>query len=66
MSKKKNRNVPPSINWDRLMEKLMEKFPNLTKRDLDFKEGEMDEMLTKLQIKLGKTKKELFVLFSAL
>ena len=32
---------------------------NLTDNDLMFEEGKKDEMLGKLQIKLGKTKEEL-------
>ncbi len=41
----------------------MQKFAILTDNDLMFAEGKKDEMLGKLQIKLGKTKEELYKIF---
>lgn len=46
-------------NWDEQKGKLKQKFAKLTDNDLLFIEGKKDEMLGKLQIKLGKTKEEL-------
>jgi uncharacterized protein YjbJ (UPF0337 family) len=46
-------------NWNELKGKLMQKFAVLTDNDLMFEEGKKDEMLGKIQIKLGKTKQEM-------
>lgn len=46
-------------NWNEQKEKLKQKFATLTDNDLMFTEGKKDEMLGKLQIKLGKSKEEL-------
>lgn len=47
-------------NWDEQKTKLKLKFAALTDNDLLFAEGKKEEMMAKLQIKLGKTKEELF------
>ena len=46
-------------NWNEQKGKLKQQYANLTDDDLMFAEGKKDEMLGKLQIKLGKTKDEL-------
>ncbi len=46
-------------NWNEQKGKLKQKFSTLTDNDLMFAEGKKDEMLGKLQIKLGKSKEEL-------
>ncbi|MDZ4708108.1 MAG: CsbD family protein [Saprospiraceae bacterium] len=46
-------------NWNEQKGKLKQKFAVLTDNDLMFEEGQRDEMLGNLQIKLGKTKEEL-------
>lgn len=46
-------------NWNEIKGKLMQKFAVLTDNDLMYEEGKKDEMLGKLQVKLGKTKEEL-------
>ena len=46
-------------NWNELKGKLRQQFAVLTDNDLMYDEGKKDEMLGKLQIKLGKTKEEL-------
>jgi uncharacterized protein YjbJ (UPF0337 family) len=51
-------------NWNEQKGKLKQKFANLTDNDLLFDEGKKDEMLGKLQIKLGKTKEELHRIMS--
>lgn len=53
-------------NWDEQKGKLKQKFATLTDDDLLFAEGKKDEMLGKLQIKLGKSKDELHKLISDL
>lgn len=45
--------------WDEQKGKLKQKFAALTDDDLLLVEGKKDEMMGKLQIKLGKTKEEL-------
>ena len=46
-------------NWDEQKGKLKQKFAALTDDDLLFAEGKRDEMIGKLEIKLGKSKEEL-------
>jgi len=53
-------------NWNEQKGKLKQKFAVLTDNDLMFEEGKKDEMMGKLQIKLGKTKEELESVFSSL
>jgi uncharacterized protein YjbJ (UPF0337 family) len=53
-------------NWNELKGKLKQQFANLTDNDLLLKEGKQDEMLGRLQIKLGKTKEELYKIITSL
>jgi uncharacterized protein YjbJ (UPF0337 family) len=53
-------------NWNEQKGKLKQKFAMLTDNDLLFAEGKKDEMMGKLQIKLGKTKEELYKMISDL
>lgn len=53
-------------NWNEQKGKLKQKFAELTDNDLMFAEGKKDEMLGRLQTKLGKTKEELHKLIAAL
>ena len=46
-------------SWEELKGKLKKRFAVLIDNDLLFEEGMKDEMLGKIQMKLGKTKKEL-------
>jgi len=46
-------------NWNEQKGKLKQKFAMLTDNDLMFADGKKDEMLGRLQIKLGKTKEEI-------
>lgn len=52
--------------WDQQKGKLKQMFANLTDDDLMFAEGKKDEMLGKLEIKLGKSKAELDKIMLAL
>jgi uncharacterized protein YjbJ (UPF0337 family) len=53
-------------NWKEQKGKLKQKFATLTDDDLLFAEGKKDEMMGKLQTKLGKTKEELHKIISDL
>jgi len=46
-------------NWNELAGKLKQKFAGLTDDDLLFKEGKEEELLGRLQQKLGKTKEQI-------
>ena len=53
-------------SWDEQKGKLKQQFATLTDDDLMFAEGKKDEMMGRLQIKLGKSKDELHKLISEL
>jgi uncharacterized protein YjbJ (UPF0337 family) len=53
-------------NWNEKKGKLLQEFAILTDNDLMFLKGKKDEMLGRLQIKLGKTKEELQRIIAAL
>ncbi len=46
-------------NWNQIKGKLKQKYGQLTDDDLVFADGKDDELLGRLQKKLGKTKEEL-------
>lgn len=46
-------------NWNELAGKLKQQFASLTDDDLLFKEGKEEELLGRLQNKLGKTKEDI-------
>lgn len=51
-------------NWEEQKGKLKQKFAKLTDNDLLFAEGKKEEMMGRLQIKLGKSKEELHKILS--
>lgn len=53
-------------NWEEQKGKLKQKFASLTDNDLMFAAGKKEEMMGRLQIKLGKTKDELHKIISSL
>ncbi len=53
-------------NWNEQKGKLKQKFATLTDNDLLFEEGKKEEMMGRLQAKLGKTKEELHKIISSL
>lgn len=53
-------------NWNETKGKLKQQYAMLTDDDLLLVEGKQDEMLGRLQAKLGKTKEELHALISGL
>jgi uncharacterized protein YjbJ (UPF0337 family) len=53
-------------NWNETKGKLKQKFALLTDSDMLLVEGKQDEMIGRLQIKLGKTKEEIHKIISEL
>ncbi len=53
-------------NWNETKGKLKQKFAMLTDSDMLLVEGKQDEMLGRLQVKLGKTKEEMHKIISEL
>jgi len=53
-------------NWNEQKGKLKKAFATLTDNDLMYEEGQKDEMMGKLQIKLGKTKEEIHNVINSL
>ncbi len=53
-------------NWHEQKGKLKMKFSELTDDDFMYAEGKMEEMLGKIQIKLGKTKEEFLKIMTSL
>ncbi len=51
-------------NWKEIKSKLKQKFGMLTDSDLLFTDGKQDEMLGRLQTKLGRTKAEIHKIIS--
>ena len=54
-----NNSIQAKGSWSEQKTKLKAQFPTLTDADLQYENGKKDEMLEKLQTKLGKTKEEL-------
>lgn len=46
-------------NWNEIKGKLKQRYGNLTDDDLTFADGKQDELLGRLQKRLGKSKEEL-------
>lgn len=53
-------------NWNETKGKLKQKFGKLTDSDVLLVEGKQEELIGRLQIKLGKTKKEIHQLIADL
>ena len=53
-------------NWNETKGKLKQKFAMLTDNDLLLIEGKQEELIGRLQIKLGKTKDEVHQIIAAL
>ena len=51
-------------NWNEVAGKLKQQFSNLTEKDLIFQKGKEQELFSRLQNKLGKTKEELYKIIS--
>ncbi len=46
-------------NWEKSKDKLKQKFADLTNNEQTLLEGKKEEVIARLQLKLGKTKEEL-------
>lgn len=53
-------------NWNEAKGKLKQQFAMLTENDLLLVEGKQDELIGRLQIKLGKTREEISKIISEL
>jgi len=53
-------------NWEETKGKLKQDFALITDSDLSFKDGTQDELLGRLQAKLGKTREEVLDLLSGI
>lgn len=51
--------LPEIGSWNDIKSKLKAKFSWLTDGDLQYAEGKKEEMMNRIQIKIGKTKDEL-------
>jgi uncharacterized protein YjbJ (UPF0337 family) len=61
-----NTNIGLKGDWNQIKGKLKQKFAMLTDNDLLLLDGKQDELLGRLQTKLGKSKEELQKLISEL
>jgi uncharacterized protein YjbJ (UPF0337 family) len=67
MSESKDTTLTPlEGNWNEQKSELKAKFSTLTDEDLRYEEGKKDEMLERVQVKLGKTKEEFQKIIEAL
>jgi uncharacterized protein YjbJ (UPF0337 family) len=55
-----------SKNWLETKEKLKQKFAKLTDNDLLFVEGNQEDVVKKLQVKLGKSKEDILKIITTL
>lgn len=46
-------------NWDQIKRKLKQKYKELKDEDLKYVEGHEEELISKLQVRLDKTKREI-------
>ena len=53
-------------NWNRIKGKLKQKYASLSDDDLLFLEGKQEELIGRLQVKLGKTRDEIRRIISEL
>ena len=53
-------------NWNEVKGKLKQKFAMLTENDLMLVEGKQEELIGRLQIKLGKTKEDIHKIIASL
>jgi uncharacterized protein YjbJ (UPF0337 family) len=58
--------APKQPEWAEQKTKLKAKFPNLMESDFHFQEGKREEMIARIQKKLGKSKSEFTEILKAL
>ena len=66
MSNPSASSIPLKGNWEEQKSKLKAKFITLKDSDLAFEIGKKEDMMGKLQAKLGKTKEELTAIIAGL
>ncbi len=54
------------VDWNSAVAKLKQQFATLTDNDLLFEEGKQDELLARIEAKIGKTKAEIHKMISEL
>jgi uncharacterized protein YjbJ (UPF0337 family) len=55
-----------SVDWQHKKIKLQEKFPQLTEEDLVYEEGKINDLLSRIQIRLSKSRDEVKALLQEL
>jgi len=65
-NKKMSKTNSVKLDWEYYKERLKEKYAILTDKDLNFEQGKMEEMLIHLQNKLGKTRHQIYKIFTNL
>lgn len=55
-----------SMDWQHKKTKLQEKFPQLTNEDLEYQDGKLKELIGRIQMRLGKSGKEVIQLIEEL
>jgi uncharacterized protein YjbJ (UPF0337 family) len=53
-------------NWNELKGKLKQKYAGLTDSDLTYKEGQEEELLGKIQKKIGKSREDIIKMIKSL
>ena len=53
-------------NWEETKDRLKQDFSLINDNDLLFTDGRQDELIDRLQVKLGKTREEVLTLLSGL
>jgi uncharacterized protein YjbJ (UPF0337 family) len=53
-----------AISWNDQARKLKQRFTTLTDQDLYFEQGKMEEMITRLQAKVGKSRHDIYRLIA--
>lgn len=53
-----------AISWESQARKLKQRYATLTDQDLYFEQGKMEEMLTRLQTKVGMSRHDIYKLIT--
>ena len=53
-------------NWEETKDRLKQDFALINDNDLLFTDGKLDDLIDRLQVKLGKTREEVLTLLSGL
>ena len=61
-----NKTKKTAISWNNQARKLKQRYAILTDQDLYFEQGKMEEMITRLQTKVGKSRHDIYKLITNL